>query len=126
MNNLQILQNKAAKIIRDKPLYSSASEFANLNWVTLEQRRFYHRCLFVYKCVNGYTDHSMGLLTVGDAHGYNTRNKDKLRLPHVTRNLGKQRVCYQAVNDWNSLDIDIRTSSNIKLFKYKLYMLNIL
>ena len=81
MNNLQILRNKAAKNykaakINGLPLYSSASEAlanCNLNWVTLEQRRFYHRCLFVYKCVNGYTDHSMDLLTVGDAHAVITR-----------------------------------------------------
>ena len=66
----------------------------------------------------------MDLLTVGDVHGYNTRNKDKVRLPHVTRNWGKQRMCYQAVDNWNSLDIDIRTTTNIKLFKFK--MLNIL
>ncbi|XP_028405236.1 uncharacterized protein LOC114527740 [Dendronephthya gigantea] len=111
MNKLQTLQNKAAKIILDKPLYSSASEaLGKLNWITLKQRRFYHRCLFVYKCVNGYIYHSMDLLTAGDVHGYNTRNKDKIRLPHVTRNWGKQRMCYQAVNDWNSLEIDIRTS----------------
>ena len=73
---MQILRNKAAKIIKINglSLYSSASEaLTNLSWVTLEQRRFYHRCLFVYKCVNGYTDHSMDLLTVGDAHAVITR-----------------------------------------------------
>ena len=67
MNNIQVLQNKAAKIILDQPLYSSASEaLAKLNWITLERRRFYHRCIFIYKCINGYANHSMELLTYGD------------------------------------------------------------
>ena len=119
MNNVQVLQNKAAKIILDKPLYSSASEaLATLNWITLEQRRFYHRCLYVFKCINGYTNHSMELLTHGDVHNYNTRNKDKPIPPHVIRNWGKQRMAYHAIIDWNTLNKDIRSSLNIVIFKH--------
>ena len=90
MNNIQVLQNKAAKIILDKRLLSSSSEaLAALNWITLEKRRFYHRCLYVYKCVNGYIDHSMELLRQGETYNYNLRNKDNLRLPRVVRNWGQ-------------------------------------
>ncbi len=54
MNDLQVLQNKAAKIILDRPLYSSASDaLVALKWLNLEQRRFNHRCIYVYKCING-------------------------------------------------------------------------
>ena len=95
MNDLQVLQNKAAKIILDRQLYSSSSDaLVALKWLNLEQRRFYHRCIYVYKCINGLMDHSMELLPHGDIHSYNTRNKDMLRLPRVTKNWGKQRVCY--------------------------------
>ena len=98
MEKLQIMQNKAAKIILDKPLYSSSSEaLSRWNWITLEQGRFYHRCLFIYKCINGYNTNSMDFLTLGDSHGYNTRNQDDLRLPRVKQNWGKQRMSYQAV-----------------------------
>jgi hypothetical protein len=45
MNNLQILQNKAAKIVLDRPFFSSAADALNtLGWTTLEQRQ--RRCLF--------------------------------------------------------------------------------
>ena len=41
MTSLQVLQNKAAKIILDRPLYSSAKHaLAILKWVPLEKRRF--------------------------------------------------------------------------------------
>ena len=46
----------------------------------------------------------MNLLTNGDIHNYNTRNKDMLRLPRVTRNWGKQRVCHHSLKDWNELE----------------------
>ena len=62
----------------------------------------------------------MDLLTIGDSQGYIMRNRDNLRLPRVTRNWGKQRVSYQAVVNWNSLNKDIKDSTNIRLFKYKL------
>lgn len=55
MNNVQLLQNKAAKIILDRPIHSSSSEaLATMKWITLEKRRFYHRCLYIYKCVKIY------------------------------------------------------------------------
>ena len=85
MNNLQVLQNKAAKIILDRPLYSSATDaLVTLKWLNLE-RRFYHRCIYICKCINGLMDHSINLLANSDIHNYNTRNKDMLRLPHVKR-----------------------------------------
>ena len=59
----------------------------------------------------------MKLLTNRDTHNYNTRNGNKLRLPRISRNWGKQRVCYHAVKDWNSLDEDTVNTSSIRLFK---------
>lgn len=77
VNSVQVLQKKAVKIILDKPVYSSSSEaLATINWITLKQRRFYHRCVYVYKYVHDHTNHSMDLVTYGDVHNYNTRNKD--------------------------------------------------
>ena len=59
---MSYLQNKVAKIMLDKRLYSSASEaLATLNWITLEQIRVYRGCLYVFKSINGYTNHSMEL-----------------------------------------------------------------
>ena len=100
MNNLQVLQNKAAKLVLDKPLYSSATDALNqLGWLNLKQRRQFHRCLYVYKCVNGITSHKLELSRNSDVHRYNTRCNDHLRLPPVKRNWGKQRTCYHAFKE---------------------------
>ncbi|KXJ14105.1 hypothetical protein AC249_AIPGENE25226 [Exaiptasia diaphana] len=97
MSNLQILQNKAAKIILDRPLYSSATDaLAKLKWLPLEKRRFLRRCVYVFKCLNGLVDHKMDLIKQEDQHNYNTRNKCNLKLPRVKRNWGKQRTQYHA------------------------------
>ena len=121
MNALQVLQNKAAKIILDRPFYSLAtSALATLKWLNLEQRRFYDRCIYVYKCINGLMEHSMKLLTNNDIHNYYTRNNDKLKLASVRRNWGKQRVCYQSMKNWNSLDKETRNAPSVRIFKQDL------
>ena len=122
MKDLQVLQNKAVKIILDRPLYSSPTEtLVTLKWLNLEQRRFYHRCIYIYKYINGLMDHSMNILTNSDIHNYNTRNKDMLRLPSVTRNWGKQRVCHHSLKDWNKLERETRNAPNIVTFKRNLF-----
>ena len=66
MNNLQLLQNKAAKTILDRPFHSSAADALEaLGWLTLEKR--------------------MDLLVNKDIQGYDALLKDNLRLPRVRR-----------------------------------------
>ena len=118
MGNLQILQNKAAKIILDyHPLSSSSAALDELGWNRLHQRRFYHRCLFIFKCLNGLSMSKLILKSLSELHSYNTRNKNNLCLPKVKRNWGKQRLEYHAVNDWNTLDEETRHSDSIAKFK---------
>ena len=118
INNLQVLQNNAAKLVLNKPLYSSETDaLSQLRWLNLNQRRHFHRCLYVYKCVNGITSHKLELSRNSDVHRYNTRSKDHLRLPTVKRNWGKQRTCYHAFKDWNALDSGLKNSDPICQFK---------
>ena len=53
MDTLQILQNRAAKIILGRDLRDSATQaLKDLNWLTLVKKRTIDRCTFVYKCLN--------------------------------------------------------------------------
>ena len=65
-------------------------------------------------------EHSVKLLTNSDIHNYYTRNNDKLRLPNVRRNWGKQRVCYQSMKNWSSLDKETRNAPSVRIFKQHL------
>ena len=83
-HDLQVLQNKAPKIILDRPLYSSATDaLETLKWLNLEQRRFFHRCIYVYKCINGFMEHSMELLTNWDIHNRITTCLDYTVFPEI-------------------------------------------
>ena len=76
MDELQVPQNKAAKIILDRPLQYSATEaLLALKWFDLYRRRNYHRCIQIWKCVNGCTKHCLDILRCSQIHSYKTRNK---------------------------------------------------
>ena len=103
MNELQLLQNKAAKIILSLPsFYSSTEALEELCWPTLFKLRLFHRCVFVYKYVNGIIDFKFDTKLISDIHSYNTRGKSNFYLPRVRRNYGKQRLLYQGLGEWNS------------------------
>ena len=86
----------------------------------VEQRRFYHRFIYVYECINGLMDHPMELLANRNVHNYNTRNRDMLRLPLATKNGGEQRVCYHSLKDWNNLDKYSRNAPDTVNFKRRI------
>ena len=51
MSSLQVLQNRAAKVVLNRPLYSSSTEaLAALKWLPLEKRRHFKEG--VYTCTN--------------------------------------------------------------------------
>ena len=122
MTSLQVLQTKAAKIISDRPLYSSAMHaLATHKWVPLEKGHFQRRCSYVYKCLNGLVEHHMNLIRQQEQHDYNTTTKLNLRPPSVKRNWGKQRTAFHAIKDFNSFSQAIRQSVNLNIFKRNLF-----
>ena len=74
MNKIQLLQNKAAKLILNMPKHSSATEVLDLlGWDTLEKRRRSHRLFLVFKSLNGLIDWNFNFIFVKDMHDHNTR-----------------------------------------------------
>jgi len=121
MSSLQVSQNKAAKVILNRPLYSSSTEaLAALKWLPLEKRRF-QRCVHVWKSINGLINHDMDLIRQDVLHRRNTSNKGNFRLPRVKRNWGMQRTQYHAVSDFTSLSQTIKDSRNVNSFKRNVF-----
>ena len=87
-NTLQILQNKAAKIILHCHLQSSASEaLDSLCSKPLHLRRRFPRCTTIFKCLNGFIDFNFHFVRNNTIHNYNRRSRDDFHLPHVRTNL---------------------------------------
>ena len=121
MQNLQVLQNNAARIILDLPKYFSGTQaLAQLNWTHLAERRRQHRCTAIYKCINKFINFKFDLVRNIEIYSYNTRAAVRIYIFHerVRTNWGrKQRFIYHAVNDWNNLNLEQRQFSNLSSFK---------
>ena len=91
MDFLQSLENKAVKLILDEqPRYSSTTALQRLKWSTFKTRHN-HRCVFIYKCINGPIEFDFDLIKHASIHNHNTRRSSGLHLPRVNSNKGKQR-----------------------------------
>ena len=118
---LQVLHNRLAKVILDLQLRSSATEaLRSLNWHTLVVRKHFHRCITMYKSLNGGLDIDFKFKHISDVHNYNTGNKQNLYLQKANRNYGKLTFTYQGAMDWNVLPTEIRNVTAFKTFKLKL------
>ena len=79
MENLQLLQNKAAKIILDRHPQSSATEALDSpGWKQLHLRRRFHRCTTIFKCL---VDFNFNFVRNNTIHNHNTRYRDDFHLP---------------------------------------------
>ena len=121
MSELQILQNKAAKVLVGHPPWSSSTEaLTSLDLKSLSARRFFHRCIAIHKCLIGETDFNFNFIKNQTVHPYNTRRSNDLRLPLSRTNWGKQKFMYRAPKDCNSLSTDLKETHLLSIFKSEL------
>ena len=113
MNNLQIQQNKAAKIILEAKYSSATNALEILKWKRLDERRHMHRWIFIFRCLNDIIDFDFNLKHNTAFHNYNTRQCNKLHLPAPKTNWGKQKLTYEATKDLNNLNPEIQRTESI-------------
>ena len=120
MDQLQILQNKAAKTILDAPYLSSSTEALDkLYWHPLSHRRYLHRLLTIFKIKNNLTEFNFELPNTN--HTYNTRRKDDIYLSKPKTNWGKQKLVYQGCKEYNALDYGIKSCEQLATFRNELF-----
>ncbi len=79
---LQKLQTRAAKLITGSGPHTSRNlMFNKLKWLSLQQRRDFHKCILVYKCRMGLAPQYLCdmFAAYNSNHSYNTRNATQLR-----------------------------------------------
>ena len=119
MLQLQILHNKAARIILDLPLRASATEALDkLRWKLLSRRRAEHRAIFMFKCLNNLFINSYNIAFNRDHHEYNTRSKDNVVRKTVSkRHWGYWTSTNFSANEWNNLDKSVREIRSLDNFE---------
>ena len=88
MDSIQVLQNKAAKLVLDLATHSSSTQtLLDLNWMNLSTRRLMQRCSYMHNFINDSERNSM--ITRGsNYHRPNTRSKKTIRSIRSNTNWG--------------------------------------
>ena len=121
MGKIQVLQNKAAKLILDRSKHSSATEaLTQLGWDTMATRRRFHRLFLVYKSLNGLIDWNFTFNHFKNIHCYNTRFNNNICKPQSCHSWGQHRFISHAIDDWNILPKDIKNISDFLTFKHRI------
>ena len=99
MDYIQVLQNKAAKLVPDEATHSSSTQaLLDLNWMNLSTRRLMQRCFFMHNFINDSKRNSM--ITRGSGyHSHNTRSKETIRSVRSNTNWGLLRSFNSALTD---------------------------
>ena len=73
MDSLYVLQNRAAKIVLDRPVYSSSTQaLLDLKWKELRVKRRIYGLIYVFKCLNGLLGLNYNFTTNSSVHNYQT------------------------------------------------------
>ena len=120
LQRLLRLQKRGARIILQKKIREdrTANLYCELGWVSLFERWNFHKCLTVFKCLNGiYPSYLRRLFSyISDVHHYNTRNRANLHMVKITSKSGYRSFAYSAAKLFNNLDYATKRSLTLKEF----------
>ena len=115
MKSLQVLQNKAARIVSHSPPRAGRHEMVDqLGWLTVKQSVFYHTLLTVYKIRKSQEPEFLASI-LGRENCYG-----KIIVPNSNLTLFRKSFVYRGVCDWNSLPPGLRQLELISTFKREL------
>ena len=115
---LQILQNRAAKIINGTSRYSSSTQALNeLNWKNLDDKLQVNEAITMYKIMNNQAPSYLCKRFVRKDTGYNTRNKNDVVVVKPNTEYMRRSFTYRGARFWNSIDGNVKNACNLISFK---------
>ena len=121
---LQKLQTRAARLITGSKARASRNEmFKKLNWMSLQNRRNFHKCIQMYKCMNNLAPDYLNnyFQTNQNIHSHNTRNASQLRITRTNTEYLHKRFTVSSQKLWNNLPTHIQNNPTIGGFKNTLH-----
>ena len=94
--------------------------YHELGLESLEKRRWYRKLCCFYKIFRSQSPQYLFNIIPTSVRPYNTRNANNIPQFEVKHNLFKNSFFPSVVIEWNKLDLNIRNSENLFIFKKKL------
>ena len=115
IQSLQVMQNKAARLVTHSALRVPRREiFTQLEWLTVNQLIFYHSALTTYRIRECKEPEYLNNWLSRD------NERGNIMVENTKLSLVKISFCFRSSAQWNKIPINIRSSSKISMFKQKL------
>ena len=112
MKDLQVLQNKAAKIVTHSPPRAERKTMYNkLGWLTVRQLIMYHTLLTVYRVRQTQEPEYLASLLCRDSPN------GRIVIQNTSLTLAQKSFSIRGACNWNSLPPSIRTLESLSQFK---------
>ena len=112
IDSLQIMQNKAARIVTRSSLRTPRKDlFDQLNWMTVKQQIFYHSALAIYRVRQSQEpEYLSSKMTRENCRG-------NIAIPVTRLSLALKSFCFRGAVQWNSIPFEIRNNNLLGKFK---------
>ena len=112
-NQIQTIQNRAARFVCDAPPRSNRTAmFKTIGWLTVDQLIRYHTLISVYKIRHAKKPEYLSSILNNDS-----RNQRIMIPNHNNLTLFHDSFCSRGANYWNQLPLQLRKSSKLGTFK---------
>ena len=125
LSSLQIVQNKAARVVAKRGIYTPVSDLLRqCGWLSVRQLIYYHSVLLIYKTLKtGFPKYIYNRL--GTNFPYNTRlaSSESIRLGPETRSslaLTENSFINRATSNYNQLPSLVKQAPSMEVFKRRL------
>ena len=127
LEKLEKLLKKSARVILEADIFTSSKLlFNSLNWLNIENRIRYQKAILVFKSLNGMVpDYMQDKFRYNEQGNYNLRSAFDytLQLPKPNTNFLKHTFLYSGAQLWNTLPLEIKLSTSLRVFKEKCFSL---
>ena len=124
LSDLQRIQNTAARILTkcgDRN-YPSINRLKKLHWLPVRQRITYTNLILTFKAYHKTVPQYICDLIIARTYNRAVRSNNSFALvvPMIKlKHYGERSFSYAAPVEWNKLDVEIRSLSNLETFKKK-------
>jgi len=120
---LQVLQNRAVRLITRSPFRSSADPlFKQLHLLKIADIRKLQIVLFMYKCKNLLLPNScLGYCLINNRISYDMRNRQDFLTPTFRTNIREQSISVMGPRVWQLIPIVLLHSESLDILKRAVY-----
>lgn len=117
---VQVTQNKLLKCVFNLPRRFPTNDLYKIRpgLMRVNEINIYQRCLYIFKTLHLELSELVQPSRVPENHNLRSANQPRINLTHLT--LTEQRITFHGVDAYNKLTSNIKSSTNISIFKKRL------